>query len=159
MDAMLQQQRLADCLPSSLLPTLLSQLSQPVGIGPFGLYYRDEKGLIQRGTQQHFMTALILPIGVMGMMFMAVLLSVQPMLESVLEEKALRISEVLPGSASAAQLMTGKLAGNAAGTMTTFGFVRYRCCQRRVGAGSFRWYSVGFAFMAAAVSIAGCTAV
>jgi len=120
-DAMLQQQRLADCLPSSLLPTVLSQLSQPVGIGPVGLYYRDEKGQIQQGTQQHSMTALILPIGVMGMMFMAVLLSVQPMLESVLEEKTLRISEVLLGSASAAQLMTGKLAGNAAGAMTIFG--------------------------------------
>ncbi|MFM7837649.1 MAG: ABC transporter permease, partial [Planctomycetaceae bacterium] len=39
----------------------------------------------------------------------------------VLEEKTLRISEVLLGSASAAQLMTGKLAGNAAGAMTIFG--------------------------------------
>jgi len=120
-DSMLQQQRLADCVPASLLPTVLSRLSQPVGIGPVGLYYRDETGQIQRGDQQHSMSALLLPIVVMGMMFMAVLLSVQPMLESVLEEKTLRISEVLLGSASAAQLMTGKLAGNAAGSMTIFG--------------------------------------
>jgi len=112
---------LADSLPPALLPAVISQLSAPTGIGPVGLYYRDDNGRIQRGTRQTSLTALALPIGVMAMMFMAILLSVQPMLESVLEEKTLRISEVLLGSASATQLMTGKLVGNAAGAMTIFG--------------------------------------
>ena len=43
------------------------------------------------------------------------------MLESVLEEKTLRISEVLLGSANAQQLMMGKLLGNVAGSLTVFG--------------------------------------
>lgn len=120
-DVLLLQQRLADTLPPALLPAVIGQLSGPAGIGPVGLYYRDENGRIQRGAQQTSLTALALPIAVMAMMFMAVLLSVQPMLESVLEEKTLRISEVLLGSASATQLMTGKLVGNAAGSMTIFG--------------------------------------
>jgi len=120
-DGLLLQHRLADSLPPALLPAVISQLSAPTGIGPVGLYYRDENGRIQRGTRQTSLTALALPIGVMAMMFMAILLSVQPMLESVLEEKTLRISEVLLGSASATQLMTGKLVGNAAGAMTIFG--------------------------------------
>jgi ABC-2 type transport system permease protein len=120
-DGLLLQHRLADSLPPALLPAVISQLSAPTGIGPVGLYYRDENGRIQRGTRQTSLTALALPIGVMAMMFMAILLSVQPMLESVLEEKTLRISEVLLGSVSATQLMTGKLVGNAAGAMTIFG--------------------------------------
>jgi ABC-type Na+ efflux pump permease subunit len=48
------------------------------------------------------------------------MMSAQPMLESVLEEKTLRISEVLLGSANARQLMTGKLLGNVGGSLTVF---------------------------------------
>jgi ABC-2 type transport system permease protein len=45
-------------------------------------------------------------------------MSAQPLLESVMEEKAGRIAEVLLGSVGASQLMFGKLLGNVAGSLT-----------------------------------------
>ena len=51
-------------------------------------------------------------------MFMIIMMSAQPMLESVLEEKTNRIAEVLLGSASPSQIMGGKLLGNVAGSLT-----------------------------------------
>lgn len=53
-------------------------------------------------------------------MFMVIFMASQPMLESVLEEKSQRIAEVLLGSANPSQLMTGKLLGTVAGSLTTF---------------------------------------
>ncbi|MFN9236716.1 MAG: hypothetical protein ACK6D4_18965, partial [Planctomyces sp.] len=60
-DGLLLQHRLADSLPPALLPAVISQLSAPTGIGPVGLYYRDDNGRIQRGTRQTSLTALALP--------------------------------------------------------------------------------------------------
>ncbi len=63
-----------------------------------------------------------LPMGIMMFMFMVIMMSAQPMLESVLEEKTNRIAEVLLGSASPLQIMAGKLLGNVAG-------IADRCCN------------------------------
>ena len=120
-DSVQRQQRLADCVPAGLLPVVTVALSQSTELQSQGLSFLDDTGQIQREPVQSSLSSIAVPIGIAGMMFVAVLLSVQPMLESVLEEKLLRISEVLLGSASATQLMTGKLAGNAAGAMTIFG--------------------------------------
>ena len=120
-DSVQRQQRLADCVPAGLLPVVTVALSQSTELQSQGLSFLDSTGQIQREPVQSSLSSIAVPIGIAGMMFVAVLLSVQPMLESVLEEKLLRISEVLLGSASATQLMTGKLAGNAAGAMTIFG--------------------------------------
>jgi ABC-2 type transport system permease protein len=49
---------------------------------------------------------------------MVIFMSAQPLLESVMEEKAGRIAEVLLGSVSAPALMLGKLLGNVAGSLT-----------------------------------------
>jgi ABC-2 type transport system permease protein len=51
-------------------------------------------------------------------MFMTVMISAQPMLGSVLEEKQQRIAEVLLGSARPFDLMLGKLVGNVGVAMT-----------------------------------------
>jgi ABC-2 type transport system permease protein len=53
-------------------------------------------------------------------MFMVIFMAAQPMLESVLEEKIERISEVLLGSVTPFQLMLGKLLGNVAGSLCIF---------------------------------------
>ena len=64
------------------------------------------------------MAAILLPMGVMMMMFMVIFMAAQPMLESVLEEKSQRIAEVLLGSANPFQLMSGKLLGTVGGSLT-----------------------------------------
>jgi ABC-2 type transport system permease protein len=64
------------------------------------------------------MAAIFVPAGFMFLMFMVVLLSAQPLLEGVMEEKNNRIAEVLLGSVSASQLMLGKLLGNIAGALS-----------------------------------------
>ncbi|MFM8324680.1 MAG: ABC transporter permease, partial [Pirellulaceae bacterium] len=56
------------------------------------------------------------------MMFMVIFLAAQPMLESAMEEKTLRISEVLLGSVTPTQLLLGKLLGNVAASLLVFAF-------------------------------------
>jgi ABC-2 type transport system permease protein len=56
------------------------------------------------------------------MMFMVIFLAAQPMLESAMEEKTLRISEVLLGSLTPTQLLLGKLLGNVAASLLVFAF-------------------------------------
>jgi ABC-2 type transport system permease protein len=64
--------------------------------------------------------SMFLPFGVMMLMFMVILMAAQPMLESAMEEKSLRISEVLIGAVTPTQLMGGKLLGNVAGSLVIF---------------------------------------
>ncbi|MCU0716391.1 MAG: ABC transporter permease [Pirellula sp.] len=64
--------------------------------------------------------SMFLPFGVMMLMFMVILMAAQPMLESAMEEKSLRISEVLIGAVTPTQLMGGKLLGNVAGSRVIF---------------------------------------
>ena len=66
------------------------------------------------------MADIFLPLGTMMFMFMCIFMASQPMLESVLEEKSQRIAEVLLGSASPFQIMSGKLIGTVGGSLTVF---------------------------------------
>jgi ABC-2 type transport system permease protein len=101
-------------------PVALLELERKAPVVGSGLYRREKDGSIVSAEKPNEMAAFMLPMGVMMLMFMIVMMSAQPMLESVLEEKTLRISEVLLGSANARQLMTGKLLGNVAGSLTVF---------------------------------------
>ncbi len=101
-------------------PLLLLELERRAPVVGSGLYSKDETGKITSEEKPNELASLFLPMGIMMLMFMIVMMSAQPMLESVLEEKTLRISEVLLGSANARQLMTGKLLGNVAGSLTVF---------------------------------------
>jgi ABC-2 type transport system permease protein len=101
-------------------PIVLLELERRAPVVGSGLYTRDEAGRISSEKKPNELASIFLPMGLMMLMFMIVMMSAQPMLESVLEEKTLRISEVLLGSANAQQLMTGKLLGNVAGSLTVF---------------------------------------
>ena len=105
---------------AGVAPTVLLELERKAPVVGSGLYTRDEAGRISSEEKPNELASIFLPMGLMMLMFMIVMMSAQPMLESVLEEKTLRISEVLLGSANAQQLMTGKLLGNVAGSLTVF---------------------------------------
>lgn len=96
----------------------IKKLSVPTPVRGLGLLHKRSSGEITAGKEKDDMTAILLPMGVMMMMFMVIFMAAQPMLESVLEEKSQRIAEVLLGSANPFQLMTGKLLGTVGGSLT-----------------------------------------
>lgn len=117
MTQIVRSRRLQD---SGLSEMLLIELQKSARIKATGLYDTADDGSVGPERKPDEMTSIFLPMGVMMLMFMIVMMSAQPMLESVLEEKSLRISEVLMGSANAQQLMFGKLIGNVCGSLTVF---------------------------------------
>ncbi len=98
-----------------------------------GLFEQTAGGEIKKAKGRQEVLSILLPLGIMMFMFMIIMMSAQPMLESVLEEKTNRIAEVLLGSATPFQIMAGKLFGNVAGSLTVaaiylsgaYGLARY----------------------------------
>lgn len=99
--------------------SIVQQASRPVTVAPRGLFERMASGETRSADQSNVMQAILVPIGFMLVMFMLIMMSIQPMLECVLEERQQRIAEVLLGSVSTTQLMAGKLLGSVAGSLTT----------------------------------------
>jgi len=100
-------------------PDIVRQASVAVPLEGRGLFVRDADGQVRAAEPINQMAAIFLPMGVMMLMFMVVYISFLPMLEVVFEEKQNRVAEVLLGSVNSMQLMTGKLVGNVAGSLTT----------------------------------------
>ncbi len=78
-----------------------------------GLTKRDEvtgKAIDDEGNMKSA-AQLLVGLGLMMLMFMMVMIGSTPLLQSVLEEKMQKISEVLLGSVQPFQLMMGKLVG------------------------------------------------
>jgi len=111
---MVQSTRLRD---AGIDPAIVAQ-SGTITFEGLGLAQRNAGGSIRKAKQEQIMLTIFLPMGVMMFMFMIIMMSAQPMLESVLEEKSNRIAEVLLGSATSLEIMTGKLFGNVAGSLT-----------------------------------------
>jgi ABC-2 type transport system permease protein len=87
-------------------------LVQPVPLLAKGLTKRDPTtGELQEGEDQNPVVAILLPGGLVVLMFMLILLGAAPLLQGVIEEKMQRIAEVLLGSVQPFQLMMGKLVG------------------------------------------------
>ena len=105
---------------AGLDPVLVGSMLAPVRLAPVGLFARDKGGQVASGDRSSRMAASLLPIAVMMVMFLALMMS-QTMLHSTLEEKQQRIAEVLLGSARPFELMTGKLLGGAATSLTMVG--------------------------------------
>ncbi|MEM7314537.1 MAG: ABC transporter permease, partial [Planctomycetota bacterium] len=91
-----------------------------VPVRGLGLLETNADGEIKEASEKDELSAIFLPMIAMFLMFMVTFLAAQPMLESVLEEKSQRIAEVLLGSCNPSQLMTGKLLGTVAGSLTVF---------------------------------------
>ncbi len=92
--------------------------SRAIKVAGRGLFKKDASGKVQPASKSQEVVAVFLPLAIMMFMFMLVMMAAQPMLESVLEEKMNRIAEVLLGSATPVQIMSGKLVGNVAGSLT-----------------------------------------
>ncbi len=105
-------------------PAIVQRAEQPVVVEPERLSEASaagettEAGEAPRRKQASEMQMMLVPFGLMMLMWMVIFLAAQPMLESVMEEKSQRIAEVLLGSVNCFQLMLGKLLGGIGGSLT-----------------------------------------
>jgi ABC-type Na+ efflux pump permease subunit len=90
----------------------LGQVLRPVPLVTTGLSTRDKaSGKIAEGSAENPILSIMVPFGLLMMMFMMVLVGATPLIQGVVEEKMQRIAEVLLGSVRPFQLMMGKLIG------------------------------------------------
>jgi ABC-2 type transport system permease protein len=99
-------------------PALVARATADVPIETRGLVKKLSGGRIGGGEGGPGLTSVFVPFAFMMLMFMIIMLSAQPLLESAIEEKNGRIAEVLLGSVNSFQLMLGKLFGNVAGSLS-----------------------------------------
>lgn len=111
-------QRIQQFQLDTIDPAILNLLEARVEVA--GSKPIDSSSDGQPQTPTDALKSMFLPFGVMMLMFMVILMAAQPMLESAMEEKSLRISEVLIGAVTPTQLMGGKLLGNVAGSLVIF---------------------------------------
>ncbi len=94
---------------ASVDPSLVARLTRPAPLNTLGLFERDAAGGLQAAEEVNEFRAVGVPAVMMVLMFIVVMASAPQLLNSVIEEKMSRISEVLIGSVSPFQLMMGKL--------------------------------------------------
>jgi ABC-2 type transport system permease protein len=98
-------------------PTETRRLLEPVPMDRKGLVVRTADGKVSTAEKVDTLRAFAVPAISMFMLFALVMSSAPQLLNSVIEEKTSRISEVLLGSVSAFHLMLGKLLGSVAVTL------------------------------------------
>jgi ABC-2 type transport system permease protein len=91
--------------------TVVEKAMQPVDVESLGLFTRDENGRVKQAVRVNQGIAFGVPFGLVMLMFIGIMMTTQPMLLGVLEEKMHRVSEVLLGSVRPFELMFGKLLG------------------------------------------------
>jgi ABC-2 type transport system permease protein len=90
---------------------LVARLTRPTTVSSLGLFERRSGGAIKPAEQVDPFRAVGVPAVMMVLMFIVVMASAPQLLNSVIEEKMSRISEVLIGSVTPFELMMGKLLG------------------------------------------------
>jgi ABC-type Na+ efflux pump permease subunit len=98
-------------LGTTLDPATIVSLLQPPELERLNLLTRGSDGRVAPAQVSDPVRAFITPMVLMGLMFLIVISTASPLLNSVMEEKMTRISEVMLGSLSPFELMAGKLLG------------------------------------------------
>jgi ABC-2 type transport system permease protein len=112
----IQQQRLQ---AANLDPKIVREATRRVGVGNLGLVNVDAAGNPIKASETNMLANILVPIGLMMLMFMVVMGTAAPLMNTILEEKMQRIAEVLLGSIPPFELMLGKLLGTVAVALTT----------------------------------------
>ncbi len=108
-------------MSAGLDPVVVREALTPVSIESFGLLSTTATGEIKEAEESNIFAGFMAPFVVMMLMWMLLMIGVQPLLHGVLEEKMQRISEVLLGSMRPFDLMLGKLLGHTLVAMTLLG--------------------------------------
>ena len=104
---------------SGLDRTLVDRLSQPVPFKQYGLAEVTATGEVKKERVNELQTFLV-PFVAMFLLFMLVMMAAPMLLNTVLEEKIQRISEILVSSVTPFELFLGKLLGNVLLSWTLF---------------------------------------
>jgi ABC-2 type transport system permease protein len=99
---------------ASIDRAVVNRLTKRVDMSELGLLERDQRGGIKAASKVDKIRTLAIPVGMMIILLFAVLSASPQLLNSVMEEKMSRISEVLIGSVTPFELMMGKLLGSGA---------------------------------------------
>ncbi|MSP16606.1 MAG: ABC transporter permease [Myxococcales bacterium] len=108
-----EQVRLARFERLGLDAAVAAHVQRPVPSAHLGLLARSDDGVVREAKRVDQVRTLGVPIIAMMLVFMVVMMSAPQLLNSVLEEKMSRISEVLLGAVTPFELMLGKLTGSA----------------------------------------------
>jgi len=100
---------------------LVARLEKSVPTDHLGLLARGPGGAVRAAVRVDPIRAIAIPMIFMMLLFIVVMTSAPQLLNSVLEEKMNRISEVLLGSVTPFELMLGKLMGSAGVTLILAG--------------------------------------
>jgi ABC-2 type transport system permease protein len=92
-------------------PQVVSRLTRPTAMNQLGLVDRDAGGGVKAAEEIDQVQAFAVPGVMLLLMYITVMSSAPQLLNSVMEEKMSRISEVLIGSVTPFELMMGKLLG------------------------------------------------
>jgi ABC-2 type transport system permease protein len=98
---------------------LIEQLSAPVELEQYGVAKVSATGEVENQKVDK-MRMFVLPFGSLMLLFALVMMSAPALLNTVLEEKIQRISEILVSSVSPFELFLGKLLGNVLISWTLF---------------------------------------
>jgi len=93
-------------------------LSRPVPMQRLGLAEQKATGEVLQAKRENRIATMLVPLGGMFLLYMVVMTSAPALLNTVLEEKMQKISEVLLSSVSPFQLMLGKLLGTVLVSLT-----------------------------------------
>ena len=96
----------------------VSKVMRPIPIDSKGLSHRAPDGKIEDATPQAQFAPVLVPLGLLVLMFMVIMMSAAPLMQGVVEEKMQRIAEVLLASVRPFDLMLGKLLGMTAVSLT-----------------------------------------
>ena len=96
---------------ASVDPAVVERLTRPTPVSSLKLLERDASGQVKPAEKVDQRMAAGVPAGMLVLMYLIVMVSAPQLLNTVIEEKMSRISEVLIGSVSPFQLMMGKLIG------------------------------------------------
>jgi ABC-2 type transport system permease protein len=94
-------------------PVLVARLTKPSVLEQLGLATRNAQGEVERAKQVDQVRTFGIPAIMLALMYITIMSSAPQLLNTVIEEKMSRISEVLIGSVTPFELMMGKLAGSA----------------------------------------------
>jgi ABC-2 type transport system permease protein len=101
--------------------SIVEKAMTPVGVENLGLVERTDSGAIKEAETVNPIATFMVPFALIMLMWVALAMTVQPILNGVIEEKMQRISEVLLGSVPPFELMLGKLIGYVGVAITLVG--------------------------------------
>lgn len=104
---------------------------------------QEGNGEVEKARRSSEVEAVAVPVIASVMMFMMAMMGASPLLGAVMEEKGLRVTEVVLGCATPFELMLGKLPGSVGVALTAATFYVGACAFKLLQLGAFGFIPLG----------------